>query len=77
MDKISFNGPPRRRKQDLAESLFVLRDALVELAMMFRDLQFEIDTIKRAQASVEVDRIVRRFGEITIRCKTIGHREPQ
>ena len=61
MDKISFHGTPRRRKQDLAESLFVLRDSLVELAMMFRDLQFEIDTIKRAQASVEVDRIVRRI----------------
>ena len=76
MDKVSFNGVPRRGKEDLAASLFVLRDSLVKLAMMIRDLQFEIDAIKREQASVEADRIVRRIRETTIGSKTIGHREP-
>lgn len=76
MDKMSFHGAPRGRQQDFAESLFVLYDSLVELALMIRDLQFEVDTVKREQASVEVDRIVRRIRETTIGSPTIGYRDP-
>ncbi|MET3120297.1 hypothetical protein AAKU64_004545 [Undibacterium sp. GrIS 1.8] len=52
----------RKMTQELAVNLFSLRDSLVELAMMCRDMQFEYDAIQRDKASVEVCRI---FGRIS------------
>jgi hypothetical protein len=66
MDDHSLDGVSRRLTEDASDSLFALRDSLVELAMMFRDMQFELDTIQRDQVCIEVDRIVQRVRKAAI-----------
>ncbi|NDP40297.1 MAG: hypothetical protein GZ093_16380 [Rhodoferax sp.] len=47
--------------QEISSALFELRDALVELSLSMRDLQFETDVEKRHATELSVQQLLQRM----------------
>ena len=53
MEHAQFQGTVPKTLREISLLLFALRDALVELSLLLRDLQFELDQDERDKADAE------------------------
>jgi hypothetical protein len=75
MDAVDPSGASRQVEEELAAGLVALRDAWVELALIFRDLQFEADAITRDAASTEAVQILERIRDRAIGPTSSGRKD--
>lgn len=76
MDNEIPGGASHSLRRDPSDQLFALRDALVELSMALRDMQFEVARFQREDASVEVGRVLERISAASAGSKPQGRDAP-
>lgn len=75
MADVNPTGASRQVEEELAAGLVALRDAWVKLALIFRDIQFEGDSVKRDAAFTEAVQILGRIMDRANGSTSLGRKE--